>query len=224
VAVDCKDHRGRNVKAGSNEEDLRLIKSIELRHHFVKDCPRSFGAKYRRQPLEIPVLRFIVDEMNDLPDCEHGSAKAICVQGVSCPILAELAPRKIIVRSDGYWDSLPIHWGRIDQDKLDCQVLQLDLRRIRTWYVSLIPLECLAKRLIIVFTPPQVYTVLHGSTVSVTIERFMAVFAAQLSTACQLQDFPFDIVLVNFSVLEAQCPTNPLGTLEMPAGKQAACP
>jgi hypothetical protein len=213
VAVNSKDHRGRIVKAGSSEEELRLIKTIELRHHFVKDCPRSFGARYRRQPLKLPVLHLWVGQMDATLRTEYDSAKAICLTGVSCSLLAELAPRKIVVRTDGYCNNPTIHWGRINQDQLNCQVVQLDLSQTHRWALPEIPLESVAKRLVIVLTPPRDFTALFA-TVTRTVAACMWVIAAQLSTKRRLQNFPSDIVLVNFGVLDAQFPTNPSGKFE----------
>lgn len=87
----------RVVQAESNVDDLRLIKTVEIQHHFVKDCPRSFGTRYRRQPLEIPILHIRHQGEEGIYQRGSYSSKAFCIQGVSCLLLAELAPRKIIV-------------------------------------------------------------------------------------------------------------------------------
>lgn len=213
VAKDKGNGRGA-VQVESNVYDLRLIKTVEIQHHFVKDCPRSFGIRYRRQPIEVSVLRLMADRTEDIARLDYGSAKAVCIQGVSFSLLAELAPRKIIVRSDGSRHNPAVHWGRINQDRLDSHVIQLDLSHSEDWLEPMVPLASRPKRLIVVLTPPEQYAVLGHPATAKMIGVCIVMIACHLGMYCRLRHSASDVVLVNFDALDVRFPTNPLGTFE----------
>lgn len=202
------------VQAESNVDDLRLIKTVEMEHHYVKDCPRSFGIRYRRQPIEVSVLRLMADRTEDIARLEYDSAKAVCIQGVSCSLLAEMAPRKIIVHSDGYRHNPAVHWGRINQDRLDSHVIQLDLSLSVGWTAPTVPLAAQAKRLIVVLTPPKFYPVQDYRTTGNAIDVCKVMIACHLGMYCRLRNSAADVILVNFGVLDRVRRTNSVETFE----------
>ena len=178
-------------------DDLRLIKTVEIEHHFVKDCPRSFGARYRRQPLDLSILQITANQTQ---------GEGVCIEGLSCSLLAELAPRKIIVRSNGADDSnSTVHWGRINQDNVACHVLHLDLSDSRGWGRPYLPFVFGTKRLIVVLTPPKQYMA-TDETPSAEDQVGMDEVAIQLSIYCQIDGAASEIVLVNFGVLATLTP------------------
>jgi hypothetical protein len=213
VATESKDSRGRTVRVESDDKDLRLIKTIEIRQHALDDCPRSFGKAYGRRRMVLDILR-IMTLQPDLLIHMLGSGQATCLHRASCPLMAELSPRKILVLTDGQIPNASLHFGRFDTSHLESYVVHLSLVRSREWSMPRLPINCQSKRLVIVLIPPEHYTVDPDYAYDTTLFLMIGQIMHHCRPSHHVPQIVSEVVLVNFNILTDYKPIGPFGSLK----------